>query len=127
MRHRGVPIGIIEAIPPGERIPVAVFPLSAYASIQARVRLASVACADAALNQLPGAPALRHAKELSRYLELRDGTGALVPTEYIELTDWPGGVPEISALIGLRESHARQPARAPSHPRSDVDAEFTAV
>ena len=72
-------------------------------------------------------PASRHAEALSRSLELRDEAGVLVPTDYIELMDWPGGSPEVSALIGLRESQAHIPAYVPSRPKTDSDTELPAA
>ena len=54
--------------------------------------------------------AFARAAELGRELELRDGSGALVPADFIELTEWPGAAPEVAALLRLRGSHAPVPA-----------------
>jgi hypothetical protein len=119
--HRGVPVGTVELPPSGERVTVAVTPLSAYEAIRPLVRRASRALTAVALGT-PGVPALQplasetalgRAAELGRALELRDADGALVPTDFIDLTDWPGGAPEVAAIIGIRDSHARQPAASP--------------
>ena len=118
-----MPLGTVDLVEPGERLSCAVAPLPAYEAIRSLVRAASVALSTAALlgpGEGAGAGAeqrlrtqltLRRAAELGRALELRDAAGALVPTDYIELTEWPGGHPEIAALIGLRDSHAGVPAR----------------
>jgi hypothetical protein len=104
---------------------VAVQPLPAYDSIRNEVRAASVALAGIAV----GGPdvrvrrdALRQGAELGRVLELRDATGALVPTDFIELTDWPGGNPEVAAMIRLRVSHARRPAPESRPPNDGSDS-----
>ena len=82
------------------------------------VRRATAAAPDLARGA-PGWPALRphhsesaggRATELGRALELRDGAGALVPTDFIDLSDWSGATPEVDAVIGLRDSHARESA-----------------
>ena len=117
--HQGVPIGTIELPPDGDRFTVAVRPLPAYAAVQALVRSASVALADVGLGRPANAVALRRAADLGRALELREATGALVPVDSIELTEWPGGEPEVAAFVRLRESHAPVPAAVPPRPRSE--------
>lgn len=130
--HHDVPIGLIEALPATERITVGVQPLPGYAPMQEVVRAASRALADTALGTV-GAEhahamhALRHGAELGRALELRDATGAPVPTDYIELTDWPTGEPAVAALIRLRDAHANVAARVPPRPAGGADAASPAV
>jgi len=129
--HRGVPIGTIELPVSSERVTVAVSPLPGYEAIQPMVRQASRALSavvlDAAgtpgLRPLASEAALGRAAELGRALELRDATGALVPTDFIDLTEWPGGTPAVAATIGLRDSHARQPAPAAPPRIADSAAE----
>jgi len=112
--YQGVPIGRLEFPAAGERVAVAVTPLPAYDAVRSLVREASVALSSVALAgsgeaagpQLRSQTALRRAAELGRALELRDAAGALVPTDFIDLTDWPGGHPEVAAIVGLRDSHA---------------------
>src|SRR5687768_6387916 len=99
--HQGVPIGTIELPRDGERFTVAVQPLPAYRALSPLVRVASAALANVALNQPADAVALARATSQGRALELRDGTGALVPVDFIELTEWPGGTPEVAAFIRL--------------------------
>jgi hypothetical protein len=128
--YRGAPIGTLELPPAGERVAVAVTPLSGYEAIRPLVRQASRALTAVTLGT-PGAPAMRplasettlgRAAELGRALELRDAAGALVPTDFIDLTDWPGGSPEVAAIIGLRDSHAGDPAPAPTPSMRDSNA-----
>jgi hypothetical protein len=130
--HHGVPIGLIESLPAEERITIGVQPLPGYAPLQELVRAASRALADTALSRptpasAPVASALRRGAELGRELELRDEAGALVPADYIELTDWPGGEPEIAALIRLRDAHAGAPARVPPRTSGGADAHSPAA
>lgn len=139
--REGVPIGRVELPADGERVAAAVIPLPAYEAIRSLVRAASVALSTVvvggttttAADQAPIQTLLRRAAELGRALELRDATGALVPTDFIDLTEWPGGHPEVAAIVGLRDSHAgvratvRQPARrdadaVPPVPSRGVDA-----
>jgi hypothetical protein len=131
LTHRGVPIGTVELPPTGERVTVAVTPLPGYDALRPLVRLASHALSGVALNA-PGDPALppvastlalERGAELGRALELRDGAGALMPTDFIDLSEWPGGAPEVAAVIGLRDTHARQPAPSPAPRIADSDAE----
>ena len=111
--HHGVPIGIVELPREGERFTVAVRPLPAYQALSALVRAASIALANVALNQPADAMALARASSQGRALELRDRAGALVPADFIELTEWPGGTPEVAAFIRLRDAHAPVPALVP--------------
>ena len=111
--HHGVPVGTAELPSDGDRMTVAVEPLPAYAAIQPLVRDASCALADVALGRSGDMGALRRAAALGRDLELRDPAGALVPADFIELTEWPSGAPQVAAFIQLREAHAPVPARLP--------------
>jgi hypothetical protein len=116
--HQGVPIGEVELPAGGEWVAVPVSPLPAYESIRPLVRAASVALSrvalagagETALPQIRSQTTLHRAAELGRALELRDAAGALVPTDFIDLTDWPGGEPAVAAIVGLRDSHAARPA-----------------
>ena len=117
--HRGVPIGIADVLAATESIIVApVVPLPAYATLSATVRAASLALADTTLGLVVPTgesperreTALTLGAALGRELELRDAAGALVPADFIELTEWPGGNPEVAAFIGFRDSHAAIPA-----------------
>ena len=110
--HHGVPVGTTEFTLEGERIVVGVRPLPGYATIRPLVRAASVALAEVALGgaQPVETTALRRGAELGRALELRDEAGALVPVDYVELTEWPGGSPEVAAMLRLRDAHAAVPA-----------------
>jgi hypothetical protein len=132
--HQGVPIGTVELARAdtsgAEQIACAVFALPGYAPIQPIVRAAS----EALRNLLPVGPpadlgttlaaerALSRAAELGRVLELRDATGLLIPTDFIELSEWRGGNPEVAALIRFRLSHAAVPARLPPHESGGSDA-----
>jgi hypothetical protein len=51
----------------------------------------------------------------------------MVPTDYVELTDWPGGEPAVAAFIRLRGSHAGVPARLPPPPVGGTDAHAPAA
>jgi hypothetical protein len=119
--HNGVPVGLVVLPPDGERFTLPVQPLRAYAAIQSRVREASASLADVALGNPADASALHDAILLGRALELRDATGALVAVDYIELTDWPGGNPEVAAFIRVREVHAPVPAWVRPQPRGGSD------
>ena len=100
-----------------------VVPLPAYATLSSTVRAASLALADTTLGLVAptGISSARREATLAlgaalgRELELRDAAGALVPADFIDLTEWPGGNPEVAAFIGFRDSHAATPA--PVHPR----------
>lgn len=120
--HNGVPVGFVALPLRGERFTLPVQPLPAYAAIQSRVRAASAALADVALGSTADAGALHDAILLGRALELRDATGTLVPVDYIELTHWPGGSPEVAAFIRIREAHAPVLARVSLEPRGGSDA-----
>jgi hypothetical protein len=50
-----------------------------------------------------------------------------VPVDFIELTDWPGGTPEVAAFIRLRDAHAPVQARVPARPQHDSDASAPAA
>jgi hypothetical protein len=125
--HQGVPVGSIELPRDGDRFTVAVQPLPAYSAIQPLVRQASAALANVALGRSANAVALQHAAALGRAVELRDSTGALVPVDFIELTDWPGSKPEVAAFIRLRGAHARVQARVSPQPRGDSDTSAPAA
>jgi len=128
--REGVPIGRVELPADGERVAAAVSPLPAYEAIRSLVRAASVALSTvvageptaAAADQALMQTALRRAAELGRSLELRDAAGALVPTDFIDLTEWPGGHPEVAAIVGLRDSHAGVRASVRQPIRRDADA-----
>lgn len=120
--HQGVPIGVIELPPHADRITVAVVPLPAYDTLQPIVRRASDALADVALGRAANATALQAAAALGRVLELRDASGALVPVDFIELTEWPGGNVQFAAFVALRDSHAIVPAKVQPRPRRDSDS-----
>lgn len=108
----GAPIGAADFTPAEEFVTVSVTPLEGFSSISMIVRAASIAFADIALGgrELSSSPriacALRRGAELGRSLELRDVRGTLIPTDFIELTEWPKGSPEIAAMIRFRHSHA---------------------
>jgi hypothetical protein len=124
--HRGVPVGRLDAALTAEHVVVGVDPLPAYENIRNAVRAASTALAGVAIggpDQRVSSDALRRGAELGRVLELRDAAGALVPTDFIELTDWPGGNPEVAAMIRLRSSHARMPAPEPPPPLGGSNAD----
>ncbi len=109
--HRGVPVGEVESLPAGELVTLVVKPLPGYESLRTMVRAASAALANVALpSAAPAVPenqeALRRGAEIGRELELRDSSGALVPADFVELTEWPGGDPEVAALARFRDSHA---------------------
>jgi hypothetical protein len=36
-----------------------------------------------------------------------------VPTDFIDLSDWPGATPEVDVVIGFRDSRARESASEP--------------
>jgi hypothetical protein len=137
--HTGVPVGTVELTradtSAAEQIACAVMPLPGYSPIQPIVRAAS----EALRNLLPTGPpadrgtelhaerALGRGAELGRTLELRDATGLLVPTDFIELSEWRGGNPEIAALIRFRLSHAAVPARLPPREADGTDAQAPAA
>jgi hypothetical protein len=92
-----------------------------HEAIRPLVRRVTAAVPDLARGA-PGWPALRphhsesaggRATALGRALELRDGAGALVPTDLIDRSDWPGATREVDAVIGLRDRHAREAASEP--------------
>ncbi len=122
---RGVPVGVAEFVPVSDLIAVAVHPLPGYDAVRPTVRAASGALADAAIGRVADTPrdeALRRGAELGRLLELRDRAGALVPTDFIDLTEWPNGSPEVAAMIRFREAHAAVPASLRVQPVRGADA-----
>ena len=117
--HRGVPIGTVDLGLWQLQTAVAVTPLPAYESIRALVRTASQALRAAAggsQSDVNLQSALHTGGELGRDLELRDSAGNLVPTDFIELTDWPDETPAVRAWIGLHGVPAGK--SAPYPPRS---------
>ena len=136
--HRGVPVGQLElaelpAGAGGARVSASVTPLAGYDAIRPLVRAASRAGAALAvgadtpgLRQFASAAALERNVALGAALELRDAAGALVPTDSIELTEWPGGRPELAATLGLRGGHAGVPAPHRSPPGEDAGSESPA-
>jgi len=120
----GAPVGAADFTPAGEFVTVSVTPLAGFNSISVIVRAASIAFADIALGgrEVSSGPriasALRRGAELGRALEPRDVSGALVPTDFIELTEWPRGSPEIAAMIRFRHAHATSPAAVQPPPIS---------
>ena len=127
--HHGVPVGTTEFTLEGERIVVGVRPLPGYAAIRPLVRAASVALAEVAFAgaQPVETAALRQGAELGRALELRDEAGALVPVDYVELTEWPGGNPEVAAMLRLRDAHAAVPALVRRAPRGGSSTDSPAA
>ena len=127
--HHGVPVGTTECTLEGERLVVGVRPLPGYAAIRPLVRAASLALAEVALAgaQPVEIPALRRGAELGRALELRDEAGALVPVDYVELTEWPGGNPEVAAMLRLRDAHAAVPAPVRPTPRGGSSTDSPAA
>ena len=122
---RGVPVGVADFAPGPDFIAVAVRPLRGYDAVRATVRAASIALADAAIGGQSGRAtdgALRSGVELGRMLELRDDSGVLVPTDFIELTEWPGGSPELAAMIRFRDAQAAVPASIRVAPVRATDA-----
>ena len=126
--HHGVPVGLIELPAEGDRFTIAVQPLAGYGAVRELVRSASIALADVVLGRHPVDPrTLQRAADLGAALELRDVAGWLVPVDYIELTEWPGGTPPFAAFIRLRESHTPVPAIVPPRPRHDSGADIPAA
>ena len=115
---RGVPIGEAAFDPAGELITVPVHTLPAYGAIRPIVRAASLALADAALGRDGSTPDLRAGAELGRSLELRDQSGALIAADFVDLTEWPGGNPEVAAIIRLRHAFGPVPAVVDTPPRA---------
>jgi len=113
--HQGVPIGTIELDEAEHRIAAAVAPLPAYESIRPIVRAASIALRAVAVSaedaDSRSRDALHRGAALGRDLELQSSKGELVPTDFIELVEWPGETPEVRAWVGLRGVPAREPAR----------------
>ena len=113
--HRGVPIGSAEIESTDERAAVAVAPLPGYEAIRSIVRAASVALrattAGSGDQESLSRGALQRGAELGRDLELLDHRGELVPTDFIELGEWPGEEPEVRAWIGFRGVPAARAAR----------------
>ena len=132
--HQGVPVGTVDLEPSGDVAAGSVAPLPAYDALRPVARAATVALRNLApIGPRPPDPplfgqrdpdpaaaaaqeALRRGADLGRSLELRDPTGALVPADFVELTDWPGGHPEVAVLVRFRGAHPGGPAvRRPPH------------
>ena len=117
--HQGVPIGEAE-LDLGPEVTVgAVRPLPGYAVVQPVVRAATDALrglgylgpASEPVSDAAGRAALARGATLGRALELRDARGALAAADYVELMDWPGTEPEVTAWVRAREAPAGVPAR----------------
>ena len=123
---RGTPVAEAEVTLASETLTFPVQPLDGYDSIRPVVRAASCAFAQVALEGQAGGGVSTHAlaqgAELGRMLELRDTTGALVPTDFIELTEWPGGSPEYAAFVRLRDANAFVAAHVLRVPATSRDA-----
>ncbi len=113
--HRGVPIGTVELDSAEERAAVAVVILPAYEALHPIVRAASDALRAAAVrpgeSDIVSRSALQQGVTLGKDLELIDRAGELVPTDFIELGEWPGEDPEVRAWISFRGVPARRGAR----------------
>jgi len=123
--HQGVPIGNVELDPAQTRSAAAVAPLPAYDAIRPIVLAASLALRAAAVStgdaDVVSRSALDRGAALGKDLELRDARGELVPTDFIELAEWPGEDPEVRAWVGIRGVAAGRPA-APA-PRTTQGSE----
>lgn len=117
--YNGVPVGTVELTEQREVMSLAVTPFASYESIRPIVRHASEALADVALAResrdrvADTGLALERGATLGRALELRDATGALVATDFIELTEWSGGSPEVAAIVRFRLADSRVAATEP--------------
>jgi len=113
--HQGVPLGTVELDPAQQRVAAAVATLPAYEAIRPIIQAASAALRAAAVGggeaDTGSRDALQRGAALGKDLELRDSAGELVPTDFIELAEWPGEDPEVRAWIGFRGVPAAQPAR----------------
>ena len=126
MRY-GVPIGTAEIDPASDVATVAITPAPGYEAIRALARetgealeasgFFGAAFATAAAAHVPSerrSAALDAGARFGSTLELRDVTGKLVPTTFIELAEWPGRQPETVAWVGFRASVASVFARMPA-------------
>ncbi len=113
--HRGVPIGTVEMELAEERAAVSVATLPAYEAIRPIVRAASDALRAATVGpsetEIVSRRALQQGAALGRDLELIDRAGELVPTDFIELGEWPGEDPQVRAWISFRGVPAQRAAR----------------
>ena len=113
--HRGVPIGTVELNVAEERAAAAVVTLPAYEAIRPIVVAAADALRAATIGATEGNEvsrgALQQGATLGRDLELIDRNGELVPTDFIELGEWPGEDPRVRAWIGFRGVAAHRVAR----------------
>jgi len=113
--HRGVPIGTVELEAAEERAAAAVVTLPAYEAIRPIVLAAAHALRAATIGASEGnevsRSALQQGVALGRDLELIDRNGELVPTDFIELGEWPGEDPRVRAWIGFRGVAAHRVAR----------------
>jgi hypothetical protein len=117
--HRGVPVGDVELDFGGDELTVGlVRPLAGYAAVRPIVRAATDALRNDGFPGLAADPvspsvgegALGRNAALGRALELRDERGALVPTDFIDLAEWPGEATEITTWVRVRHAAAAVPA-----------------
>jgi hypothetical protein len=138
--HQGIPIGVGDLAVDGTFAGGEVNPLPGYKAIQPTVRQAWRAMSN--LGYLPPGPgaaggvntagdaagreAFERAAVVSRALELRDARGALIPTEWVELTDGGEGS-DVSLMAEISIAAAAAPARPRPHPRGDADSSAPAT
>ena len=121
IEHQGVPVGTVELKAQSEVAAADVEPLAGYATIEPVVRAATTALRNLGFrgavahvaSNASESTVLRDAATLGRQLELRDGRGAAVAVDFIDITDWSEREREIVAFVTFRDAsaHVSTPGR----------------
>lgn len=137
--YRGIPIGEVDLDVGAELTAGDVVPLAGYDAVRADVQAVTLAmdvlgfmgpaagplraavAADLAAGVDPSA-ALTRGAELGRELELRDSRGLPVAVDWIELMDFAGSPPLITAWVRVRTTPGTLFARNVPDPRSASEA-----
>ena len=125
--HRGVPLATVEQLDLDAELTAAnLRPLPAYEVIRPVARAATDAMRNLGYLGPVADPApdvrrreaLAMAAALARELELRDAHDRVIPTDFIDVGDWPGTATPVFAWIGIRHEHGGMPAREQPRPTS---------
>ena len=137
--HKGIPIGEVDLHLGSELAAGDVVPLAGYDAVRSDVQAVTLAMdvlgfmgpfarplraavdADRAA-VVDTSAALARGAELGRELELCDARGTPVPVDWIELMDFAGSPPDITAWVGIRTAPSGVLARRTLQPRKGSDA-----
>ena len=118
--YRGVPIGDANLDLANDPAAALVEPRPAFETLRHRLREATRALATVESAGRPAnSAALADGSAIGRELELRDGNGELVATDFIELAEWDRSDPQVTVWVRARGSISGVPARQRPTPKSN--------